>query len=277
MPRLVFLHGGPGFNSYAEEAMLGPLSHAAGLEMIFWNEPSRQRPDGDPFVEERAFDNWLASATNFVVRSSAAGAVHVAAHSSTVHAALQIARDHSDRVASLILVAPSADNLTTFRNVLRIARDDFFQVNGGLSAIAGSALQRTRAVLDDAMREGLLAAVQDERLFTHYFVDGEQLQRTAAAWARPGGQFDLESFLAVLADFGRRGASLLDGARVSAPALALFGGDDPITPMEEQLPALRRALPDARVEVVEHTSHCLHLDRPQLFVDRLCAWSAAIG
>lgn len=258
--------------------MLGPLCREAGLDLVLWNEPSRQRPDGDPFTVEKPFDNWLSSAKNFVVRWAESGHVHIVAHSLTVHAALRVAREEPDRVSSLILVAPSADNLTTFRNVMRIARDDFAPANAQLSATIDSALQRTRAVLDDAMREGLLAAVQDERLFTHYFVDGEQLQQTAAAWARPGGQFDMDSFLAVLADFGQRhGASLLEGAQVSAPALALFGGADPITPMAEQVGPLRRALPDVQIEVVEGCSHCLHLDRPQHFVDRLLDWVTSVG
>jgi pimeloyl-ACP methyl ester carboxylesterase len=277
MARVVFLHGGPGFNSLPEQSMLGPLCRAGRLDTVFWNEPSRLRPDGDPFSVEKAFDNWLASATNFTVRAAEAGPVHIVAHSSTVHAALQITREHQDRVASLVLVAPSADNLTTFRNVLRIARDDLAPVNAELSATIDSALARTRAVLDAAMREGLLAAVQDEQLFTHYFVNSEQLQRTSAAWTQPGGQFDMESFLSVLADFGRRGASLLPGPVVTAPALVLFGAQDPITPMSEQVAPLLRALPDARVEVVDGCSHCLHLDRPQDFFERLLAWTGSIA
>ena len=45
--RFVFLHGGPGFNSFAEQAILGPIFHSYGREIVFWNEPSRLRPGGE--------------------------------------------------------------------------------------------------------------------------------------------------------------------------------------------------------------------------------------
>jgi pimeloyl-ACP methyl ester carboxylesterase len=270
----VFLHGGPGFNSFAERTMLGPLFETAGLKVSFWDEPSRLRPEGDRFEVDMAFDRWLASAIGFVRRSSASGPVHLITHSSTVHAGIHIAREHPERVASLVLVAPSADNFTTFKTVLRIARDDLAASAPHLAETIASSLARTRTVMDDAMREGMLAAVQDERLFTHYFVNQEQLRQSAAVWSRQESQFDLESFLAVLSDFRRRGASLLEGPPVRTPALALFGTADPITPMAEHLSTLQRAVTDLRVELIEGVSHCLHLDWPQHFVDRVLAWTA---
>ena len=38
--RFVFLHGGPGFNSFAEQAILRPLIVSAGHDIVCWNEPS---------------------------------------------------------------------------------------------------------------------------------------------------------------------------------------------------------------------------------------------
>jgi pimeloyl-ACP methyl ester carboxylesterase len=274
--RFVFLHGGPGFNSHAEQAILGPLFQAAGLDVEFWNEPSRLRPDGDRFEVDDAFERWLASATAFVLRSASSGAVNVLAHSCGVHAAVQIAGEHPQLVASLTLITPSADNAMTFRNVLRIAGADLAEVNPDLAARINTALAHTRAVFDAAMRDGLMAAVQDDRLFAHYFADAGQLQLSAAAWSPPEAQFDLESFLAVLTGFGRRGGSLLSESRVAVPALALYGAQDPITPMSEQVAALRTALPDCRVELVEGCSHCLHLDRPRHFVERVLDWTASL-
>jgi pimeloyl-ACP methyl ester carboxylesterase len=275
--RFVFLHGGPGFNSFAEQAILGPVWRATEHEIVFWNEPSRLRPDGDPFEVTGAFERWLASAEQFVLRSAGSERVHLIAHSFTPHAAMEIARRYPDRLASLTVVAPAADPFVTFCNVLRIGRDDLAPVAPEAATVIADCLGRTRFVLDEAMREGVLAVLQDDRLFTHYFADPEQFRAAMTARARPGGEFDLESFFAVLTDFGERGGSLLSTDPVIIPTLALFGAQDRITPIDEQRQAVRAAIPDCRMHVLEGCSHHLHLDRPRPFSDIVIDWAASSG
>jgi pimeloyl-ACP methyl ester carboxylesterase len=272
----VFLHGGPGFNSFAERAILGPLFADANLQVVFWNEPSRLRPDGEPFHAETAFEHWLASARRCVMTAWEGALVHLIAHSCTIHPAVAIARDHPERVRSLILVAPSADNLTTFRNVLRLAHADLVGVKPEPAATVADSLERTRRLMDEAMREGMLAAVNDDRLFTHYFVNEDRLRAMLATWSRPEAQFDLESFLSVLSDFGNRGGTLLPGAALSTPTLALFGAQDPVTPAAEHAALLRNVIPDVHVEIAEGCSHYVHLEQPQRFVDRVIDWTASL-
>jgi pimeloyl-ACP methyl ester carboxylesterase len=266
--RFVFLHGGPGFNSFAEQAMLGPLCVAAGHEMAFWQEPSRLRPDGDPFHADDAFERWLASAERFVLRA-ASRPVHLVAHSWSVHAALEIARRHPDRLATVTLVAPTMDSFVGFRRILHVAHGDFAKTQPEAAAAIAGALARTRVFFDDPMREGLLNALRDEDLFSHYFAHADQLRALFAAWARPEAQFDRESFLAVLADFARRGGALLSTSRVTVPAFALFGAADCVAPMSEHADPLRAVLPHGRFECLADAGHCLHLDPPERFVEIL--------
>jgi pimeloyl-ACP methyl ester carboxylesterase len=54
--------------------------------------------------------------------------------------------------------------------------------------------------------------------------------------------------------------------------LALFGTVDPVSRVEEQLPALRAAALDVLVERLDRASHYPHLDRPQFFVDVVLDW-----
>jgi pimeloyl-ACP methyl ester carboxylesterase len=266
--RFLFLHGGPGFNGFPERTMLGPLWEAAGHQIAFWNEPSRLRPEGDAFEAEGAFERWLASAERFVMRSSPAR-THIIAHSCTVHAALEIARRHPERFTMLTLVAPSVDNFATFRNVLRLAGGDLADGQPEVASAIASALARSRVFFDESMREGLQLSARDERLFAHYFANADQRLAAAAASTGPEAQFDAESFFAVLSDFAARSTSLLSTGPVSVPVLALFGSADPITPMDEQVPALRAAVPDVRIECVDGCSHFLHLDRPRRFLEIL--------
>ena len=177
--------------------------------------------------------------------------------------------DIPQRFTMLTLVAPSVDCFATFRNVLRVARGDMAENQPEAAAAIARALARTRGFFDEPMREGLQLAARDERLLTHYFADTDQCLAAAAASSGPEAQFDAESFFAVLSDFAARGASLLSAGAVPVPVLALFGSADPITRMDEQAPALRAAVPDARIECVEGCSHFLHLDRPRRFLEIL--------
>ncbi len=269
-----FLHGGPGFNSTAEQAILGPLFGRGGHTISFWNEPSRLRADGESFEPKLAFTRWLASAEAFVLRAASREPVHVIAHSFAVHAALEIARRCPAALASLVLIVPGIDAFSTFTNVLRLAHRDLAEANApAASAISGS-LGRTRNVLDEPMREGMMNALLDDRLFTHYFVDARQLEACLGCYSRPDAQFDAESFFAVLTDFAARRNEVLSTATIGVPTLALFGTNDPITPLNEQRPALEVAVPGVCVKLLEQCSHYAHLDRPQQFVDVVVEWAS---
>lgn len=272
----VFLHGGPGFNSFAEEAILGPLFHSSGHTIRFWNEPSRLRPLGDSFDANGAFQHWLASAEHCVLADGQLQPLHVITHSVSVHAAVEIVRRHRTRITSLVVVAPGADTFATFTNVLRLGHEDLRLVKPEIALTIARCLEETRAVLDDPMREGLMNVLQDDRLFSHYWADPGQFEASmsALALARPESQFDVQSFFAVLSDFGQRGATLLS-SEVHIPTLGLFGVRDRVTPFEEQRSALEVTIPGVRMEVLEGCSHYVHLDRPQHFVDTVVKWANA--
>ena len=275
--RFVFLHGGPGLNSFAEQAILGPLFEDAGHVVDFWNEPSTLRPRGDAFDPAHAFEHWLASAEGFVLRSASRQPVQLIAHSIACHAAMEIARRHPHRLANLVLVAPAADPFAAFRNVLRLAVQDLETAKPEIASVIASCLFRTRALLDAPMCEGMMNVLHDEMLFTHYWVDEGWMQASAAAQARPEAQFDVNAFFAVLTDFSQRSADVLSTGAVTLPTLSLFGAADPVTSFGEQREAIRAAVPEARIEVLDGCSHYLHLERPHQFVDLAIEWATASG
>jgi pimeloyl-ACP methyl ester carboxylesterase len=128
--------------------------------------------------------------------------------------------------------------------------------------------------MDEAMREGMMNVLHDDRLFTHYWADAGQLEASMAARARPDAEIDLDSFFAVLTDFGERGATLLSTGPVTTPTLTLFGARDRVTPFEEQHRAVHGAIPHASMEVLDGCSHYVHLDRPGHFVETVVNWAA---
>jgi len=271
--RFVFLHGGPGFNSFAEQAILRPLIVSAGHDIVCWNEPSRLRPDGESFEVAGAFERWLASAEGCVVCAAQSQPIHLITHSMGVHAALEIMRRRPGCVATLVAVAPSIEAFATFTNILRLAHEDLSEAKPDVASTLAQCLARTQTVLDAAMREGLMNVLQDERLFSHYWADRRQFEASMSALARPEAQFDVESFFAVLDGFAQRAASPPLRPGPTVPTLVLFGAHDRVTPHHEQRSAIDETLPGARVNVLDGCSHYVHLDRPQHFVAEVVEWA----
>ena len=56
-----YIHGGPGFNSWAEYNLFSPLFKIKGTKLFCWNEPSEKREEGDDFHAENAFQYMLNS------------------------------------------------------------------------------------------------------------------------------------------------------------------------------------------------------------------------
>lgn len=272
--RFLFLHGGPGFNSFAEEAILGPLLSAAGHQVRFWNEPSRLRPRGEVFEAADAYRRWLASSERCLLGVTDSGPAHVIAFSFAVHAAAHLARSHPARVASVLLAAPSADPFGAFRNVLALAAADFAAERPDAAASLRDCIARTRTLMDDAMREGLPLALADPRLFSHYWVDPARADAAFRQLSSPEAQYDVESLFAVLGDF--QACSSRGAGEAMAPTLALFADRDPIAPIDQQEVPLRALFAAAIVERFEDCSHCLHLDQPERFVRRLDLWAASV-
>ena len=271
--RFLFLHGGPGMNSFAERAIVGPLFDIRGHDAYFWNEPSRLRPAGDAFHAVDAFVQWFASAERAVVAFSAPGSLLLIAHSWAAVPAIEIARRHPDRVAGLVLVAPTTDLFAAFSRALRLAQQDLAADQPQIAAGIAACLARTRSLGDDSLREGLRLAFHDPKLFTHYWADPVQFEASVAAMSCPEAQFDAESFFAVLDDFDERWTSLRSEAPLTMPALVVWGARDLITPFAETRAGVLAEIPHATVEVFDDGGHFVHLDRPRRFIDTLFAWA----
>jgi pimeloyl-ACP methyl ester carboxylesterase len=270
--RFLFLHGSPGFNSFAEQAILGPVFLSRGHQIEFWTEPSRLRPNGAPFEAEAAYERLIASIT-CMLEAGSDGPVVVIAHSFTNQAARFVLSRHPAQVAGLVLVAPAADAFVTYANVLRLAHQELLEDAPQVAAALWACLARTRQLMDVHMREGLHLALQAPRLLTHYWADPGQYRVSVAALDRPDGQFDVESFFAVLDDYAARPARWQPVDPITCPVLAVFGDHDPVTRRDEQWPAVKATLPQAELEQFADSGHYLHLDRPERFADRVITWA----
>lgn len=269
--RFVFLHG-PGFNTFAERALLSEPLASAGANAIFWNEPSALRPDGDPFVPDDAFNGWLSSAEQTVLTAAADSRVVVIGHCVGALAAINIAARHPQQIDGVVLAAPSVRPWASLRNVMRTAAEDLEEDGHAAAAPLAQCAAQTTTLMDDAMREGLPLVLEDPRIFTHYWFDPARMAASLEAQAFPGARFDVDSFFAVMGGLAGAATALPTLPR-SVPALAVFGAQDPIARQSDQHEALLRIAPEAEIASLRNASHFLYLDQPDAFVQTLISWA----
>ncbi len=274
--RFVFLHGGPGLNSFAEQVILGPSISAAGHETTFWNEPSINRPDGDPFNIHGAFEHWIASAERAFLAAAATEPVCVLAHSFSYSAACELARRYPERIAGLVLIAPAAKPSLSFKNVLKVAQGLASQET---VTMFDDCVSRTCALLDAPMRRGFELILGQPALlnglFTSYWVNRERFRAWLSTQTSTKAQFDVASFLSVLDDYCARADTLRSARSVSTRTLVFFARQDPVVMMTEQAPAVQADIPHAQIELIDDCGHFIHLERPQDWVRRVLEWSSA--
>lgn len=274
MTQALYLHGGPGFNSRAEHAILGPVLEKAGLVTTFWNEPSSLRPSGAPFQITRAYAGWLASAEHELIeRTREGGPIVLLAHSFAVHAALQFAQRHRERLLGVVALAPSMDLHAVYGSVLALAQSDFEGANDARAIELGQLRAETRTLLDAPMATGLGVAAGDPGLFGHYWADGQARAIAQETTAAPDAQFDGASFFAVLSDFAASRSGQASGAeRVDVPCFAVFGEEDPIAPRAHHEPLLAARVRHLVGKSYSPASHNVHMERPDEWVADCVQW-----
>lgn len=261
----LFIHGGPGLNSYAEETLLGPQFKARDAIIEFWNEPSRLRPSKDIFSPENAFCNAYSSLeTQFIRLHKQFGLIHLIAHSFGTQYVVRLAKNHPEKLASVTLIAPGLAIDITFKNVMHLAQKDLTTIDLRLADQLRNALEKTKNLADPAMIDGLLCSLQDPLLFSHYWSQ----KKSHETWmdlvnSQTEAAFDLESFLAILKtiepiDFD---SPLSQSFRVRV----YFGRLDPIADQTHEKALLNRLFRNAEVTILDHCSHFAHLEDPAGF------------
>ncbi len=251
-PRILFLHGGPGFSAELERRRYG-----ASLPVHWWDQPHIAAGTANPFAT-------LVSAAIGELRrlSDRCGApVAVLVSSLGTYLAWELLRQAPDRIASVIVSGGTFDARTPFvrwgRRLARSRGDPAMEKASGLAE--SSDPDAFWALIDR------ITAVPG--FYDRYWGPDSQEQRAAMrALAAEGPMFDLATFQAVM-------PTLLSAGRLHAladperPIRVLVGRHDPLA--EETDPEIWRALlPFASIDLVD-CGHFPHLELP------VAAWMPA--
>jgi pimeloyl-ACP methyl ester carboxylesterase len=268
-------------NSVAEQAIIGPMAAQANLPMVFWNEPSQRRPEGQVYDKLHPYLGWLNSLEAAVLDLSAAhGPINLIAHSFAGGPALELARKLPDSVRSLTLIATAFDPWAASLKIMKLAADDFHFAGDLDSARRLLAFRDSTKMLgDEPMVVGLLEALKDPLLFNHYYFDLHRKDEVLSELSGAGDSAaaDLDSFTGIFRDMRGLGMSRYEGMPIGLPILRLIGEFEKIIDLDVEALLHDRYLTEISTQVVPRAGHFLHIDRTDAFLESVATFLSRIS
>jgi len=241
------------------------------LRMEFWDEPSQLRPDGDTFFAERAFHNWLFSASQFLNNSLVDCRMRgVVTHGFSTLPILKMVESQNLKIDHLVLVSPYVDIYAYQRRLVDLSIKDFL----GLKEMPvvtqlKNFFGQSRQLFDWPMQQALQIAFHDPCLFDHLWYDLNYRDEWLGHMEDREAQLDLVSWQAVNQDIVQVGERLKIDQPLKVPALIIVGESDPIVKTKALDQMLSPLLANYQVKVFPRAGHFPHLEQPDQFVKAL--------
>jgi pimeloyl-ACP methyl ester carboxylesterase len=261
----LFLHGGPGFNSFSEKALLTDAFAHLNSTIEFWNEPSELRPKGEPFIEKAAFPNWYGSIARALMSCRERNQrTHVLAHSYSVHGVVRVLEDYSDVVSGLTLISPALNIYDAYKNMARVGRNLYRESDPEKARQIDSELSLSTTFFDIHLVNSMLLAAGNPALFSQYWENHSRMQEAHEAAKAPEAQMDMRSFIAVnkgLAEQSREPKMLSFDGRVQI----IFGEKDAVVLSHQEIPFLEKTFKNRDVHFFSESRHYAHLEETERF------------
>jgi pimeloyl-ACP methyl ester carboxylesterase len=251
----IFIHGGPGFNSFAEERILGPRFQEHGQKAIFWNEPH---------ASQTQYQDWRDS-IEAVVRQAENCPVHIISHSFSIYPLMDLLVSQKITCEKLSLIAPAFDLNQAYRNVLKIAIQDFQKNESPRADELKKLLSESAHLYDPAMRAGFGVAAHDPELFFHYWTNVDARAEFFDEWMKRGVQIDPSYVDRVLSGISGRNALPAGSVLLDLPVKVAYGKNDPLIQVQSQ-PDPAIYFKSFQKKTFAESAHFPHLEEPDLFL-----------
>jgi pimeloyl-ACP methyl ester carboxylesterase len=263
---IVFLNGGPGFNSEPERNILGPYLNSKGHESFFWNEPSELRPKKESLVVGNAFELATEDASLFLKKicedkynRNLPCELTLVAHSFAVHHAVRLAEEHAKTIKEIILISPAINVKDADTNIFLVAVKGLIdEGHPEVSAELAAMIPELEEGFDKAKIQAFMLATQYAAIFTNYWSDLNLMQHYFS-YLKEEFSFDFKGFFAV-----RESMPLVNkdpSSKISIPTQVYFGECDPIVLADQQLPLLKKYFASFDTHMLAKTKHYSHIER----------------
>ena len=265
--KILFIHGGPGLNCEPEREILTPHLAAAGLNYVFWDEPSNLRGDDGIFQPAHAYEHWLNSLRRKVEQERPYVLVALSFGAAAV---IDLLNDYSmDSIGDVLFIGPTIDMNRVFKTMMSFSIADLRTLSPQQAKDLEHCLNTTKAFWDNSMQEGLRLVWGNPQLLTHYFVKPDNLTAWATNFSKPRFQIDFESQNCVLDDFAKRRGQGPGTKRFSIPVTVLHGEKDPVFAREDVTRLIQPRFKTLTLQAFKRCGHFPHLEDVPAFINLL--------
>ena len=266
---LVFLHGGPGYNSHSFATLAGPALERS-LRVVYYDQRGSGHSER-PWTREYSMAR-LVEDVEGLRRALGVPRIALLGHSFGGSLALEYAAKYPEQVSRMILVGAASDIPAACA-----ARVDYLAMHyaADLARARADTAGRAGRARDDcdlafnAVPDSIRGRVNDEVMFPDMALGRRQEGVDSASGLRNTGELSGELF-----NGGLLGYHFAAPQRLRMPVLILAGREDYAIGLPQQR-ALARALPDARISEYERAGHFLYLDDPERFTREVVAFLTA--
>jgi len=258
MKPLIYLHGGPGMNSNPEMHLLKRPYLDAGFRLLFWNEPSINRPLGYPFRETDSFQNLLDSAESFFLeqyREFQGEKLPIFAFCYGCIPAFHLMKLHPEKISKVILVTPDFCFAEANENMFRLAMKSYEkQRNNFAVEELSAALQNYDGSFSATTERGFRQYVASPELFNYYWSDEKSMEQFCKYFSGDDYSLDIEAFFKV-----RKSMYPVKLNSCDIPCLLIHGTKDRIISIESEIKNLEGQIENLQIVTIE-CDHYVHIE-----------------
>ena len=262
LPVLVFLHGGPGYNSYSFSALEGPRLEGA-LRVVYLDQRGSGRSERPPNKDYAL--STLVEDLEGLRRSLGVSRIAVMGHSFGGVLALEYAARYPDRVSHLILVSTPADvpaSCAARKTQLLERHPDVRAKADSLGAGGGSDCELEFRLLRGPVHD----AFSNDIMFPDSLARKRQDSVDAASGLRNTGELG-----SALMRNGLLTYRFAAPERLTMPVLVIAGAKDGSVGLVPQ-ETFARSVHGAKFIAYENAGHFLYLDAPDRFARDVIAF-----
>jgi pimeloyl-ACP methyl ester carboxylesterase len=263
---IVFLNGGPGFNSEPERNILTPYLNSKGHEAFFWDEPSQLRPQNGSQSAGNAFAYATENASLYIKKIcddkyalQLPCELTLVGHSFAVHYIVRLSEKHSDSIKELILISPAINMEDPDKNIFQLAVKGLMdEGHPETSAELAALIPSVSEAFDQTKIQAYTLASQYASLFLNYWGDLNLMQQYFSH-LKGEFSFDPSAFFAV-----RQSLPLVNQDpffKISIPTQIYFGAADPVVLVDQQLPLLKKYFTSFDIHILAGVRHYPHIER----------------
>ncbi|GAB3715525.1 hypothetical protein GCM10027592_56170 [Spirosoma flavus] len=260
--KMLYFPGGPGMNAYPESQLLTKPYADTGIELVYWNEPSVLRPDGDTYSATNTFQNSLDSAERFFLKHYEGAPLPVFAFCWGGQPLSYLLKKHPEKISKVLIVTPDYCFKEANSNMFSFTASDYRKHGFEAEARRLEEIIRHNSTEEftPLVEEGFHLFAQNPRVFDYYWTNKEAMNRYMVHYNANGYQLDFDGFFDC-----RRSRFDIELEASPVPAVVVLGKYDRIISVPDELDNIKRMFKNFTILEME-CDHYPHIELLEEFL-----------